>query len=131
MVSSGSSLEPQTIDFDAEWIELRKDLDLTFEAQVSRDNYTKQFSRIYKICVAQPEPKSNELYLKLSDFLEEKAQEIAQRLDSFENELLLEEYEKKWLRYISLKRFLFIWVLQNVPINTLEVGTYLWTKQQP
>ena len=35
-----SSLQPQEIDFDLEWAELRKNLDLAFEANLPRQSYT-------------------------------------------------------------------------------------------
>ena len=53
---------------------------------------------MYKLCVAT-EPKSQELYQNLSDFLGNKAAEIARRLNSFEGEDLLEQYEVEWDGY--------------------------------
>ena len=98
-IESRKTLEPQNVDFEAEWIEVRKDFEDTFERTLTRTKYNQNFGRIYKICVATPEPKSKELYEKVADFLEEKADEIAQRLDAFKGETLLEEYGEKWRSY--------------------------------
>jgi len=81
---ASSGLEPQTIDFDSEWGTLRKYLDDTLLGRIDRKTYSLIHGIVYRICIAQPEPRSNELYLKMSEYLEEKTKEIAKRLDEFQ-----------------------------------------------
>ena len=75
-----SNLEPQEIDFDLEWAELRKALDKAFENKITRNQYTQGYGRVYKICIAV-DPKSSELYGKISEFLEDKAEFISKGLE--------------------------------------------------
>jgi len=96
MVSS--NLQPQDVDFDLEWAKLKKVSEDIFAQQITRTKYQESLSLVYKLCVAT-EPKSQELYQNLSDFLGNKAAEIARRLNSFEGEDLLEQYEVEWDGY--------------------------------
>ena len=57
------------------------------------------FRRVYRICTANPEPKSEELYSNISNYFEEKSQEKAMMLGQYERQQLLEEYTEKWTRY--------------------------------
>jgi cullin 2 len=93
-----SNLQPQQIDFESEWTELRKNLDLAFDAKLPRHMYTEQYGRVYKICVAF-DAKSVELYHKISLFLEERADFISNGLDQLKGADLLEQYCNKWNSY--------------------------------
>ncbi|CBY18632.1 unnamed protein product [Oikopleura dioica] len=94
-----NGLEPQVIDFEEEWNEFRKSLDKAFLQKWPKDDYTAQYSRVYKICTASPEPKSEELYANISNYFDEKSQEKAMMLNQYEAQQLLEEYTEKWTRY--------------------------------
>ena len=116
-----SNLEPQEIDFDLEWAELRTSLgelsnwyqlssaarlksirkllsDQAFENKITRNQYTQGYGRVYKICIAV-DPKSSELYSKISQFLEEKADFISKGLQNADGPELLEKYCSEWKSY--------------------------------
>lgn len=94
------TLEPQEIDFEAEWIEFRKSLDNAFAGPSwPRADYQQQYSRVYRICTASPEPKSTELYANISNYLDEKSEEHAVILDQYDSQKLLEEYSVKWTSF--------------------------------
>lgn len=64
-------------------------------------------SRVYKICTASPEPKSEELYANISNYFDEKSQEKAMMLNQYEAQQLLEEYTEKWTRYQVIRQKCF------------------------
>jgi hypothetical protein len=68
------------------------------------------FSRVYKICTASPEPKSEELYANISNYFDEKSQEKAMMLNQYEAQQLLEEYTEKWTRYQVITRNYYSWI---------------------
>ena len=79
-------------------INLKPFLDQAFENKITRNQYTQGYGRVYKICIAV-DPKSSELYSKISQFLEEKADFISKGLQNAEGPVLLEKYCSEWKSY--------------------------------
>ena len=79
-------------------INLKPSLDQAFENKITRNQYTQGYGRVYKICIAV-DPKSSELYSKISQFLEEKADFISKGLQNAEGPVLLEKYCSEWKSY--------------------------------
>ena len=77
---------------------MKPSLDQAFENKITRNQYTQGYGRVYKICIAV-DPKSSELYSKISQFLEEKADFISKGLQNAEGPVLLEKYCSEWKSY--------------------------------
>ena len=53
VINATGTLQPQNIDFDAEWSMIKNAFEQNFQNKLGRKLYTETISRIYKICVAK------------------------------------------------------------------------------
>merc|ERR1712227_591514 len=101
VINATGTPQPQNIDFDAEWSMIKNAFELNFQNKLGRKLYTETISRIYKICVAKPDPKSDELYNNSSAFLSDVTAQIAESLNYYEGDQLLEMYHKRWTDFVT------------------------------
>ena len=64
VIHATGTLQPQNIDFDAEWSMIKNAFELNFQNKLGRKLYTETISRIYKICVAKAGPQNRNILKK-------------------------------------------------------------------
>lgn len=90
------TLSPQKVDFEAIWGSLAERVGKI--VTLTGVKGMPMFEDIYKLCTAQPQPYSEELYLRLKQFLEKHVDQLRESTLACQSDLLT-DYLKKWETY--------------------------------
>eukprot|EP00118_Oscarella_pearsei_P017044 m.167647 g.167647 ORF g.167647 m.167647 type:complete len:744 (+) comp38937_c0_seq3:170-2401(+) len=93
------SLRPRHVEFDSVWSDVHATcLQVLRLGSVKRTVWNDRFSDVYTLCVAYPEPLTDQLYDTLRNFLEEHVTALKEAVDS-SNENLLFSYQNHWSQF--------------------------------
>jgi hypothetical protein len=90
------SLSPQKVDFQSVWERLADGVSKLIT--LSNVKGMPLYEDIYKLCTAQPQPYSEQLYFHLKKHLEDHVEKIKQNVLSHQSDILA-EYIKAWSSY--------------------------------
>ncbi|XP_039265598.2 cullin-2-like [Styela clava] len=92
------SLKPRSVDFNSTWLKLSATMNNVVTSNpVQRSTWNEMFMDVYALCIARPEPLTNELYSGIKEFLEHHVSQLYEKMNASEN--LLGQYYKYWVEY--------------------------------
>ncbi|KAL7647190.1 UNVERIFIED_CONTAM: hypothetical protein RMT77_002448 [Armadillidium vulgare] len=94
------SLKPRAVAFDEKWEKIEETVTLVLTLGAIKQKYwNERFSDIYALCVAHPDPLADKLYLETKSLLENHVRDLCVKVSAQQDENLLSEYYKHWLKY--------------------------------
>ncbi|ODM94965.1 Cullin-2 [Orchesella cincta] len=95
------SLRPKQVNFDETWGTLRRTIEgVVTLSKVPRVEWNDRFTDVYTLCVAHPEPYTNQLYNETQVFLRKHVQALRTEIEKYEsNSSLLKVYYDMWIKY--------------------------------
>eukprot|EP01087_Luapelamoeba_hula_P016964 TRINITY_DN5286_c0_g1_i1.p1 TRINITY_DN5286_c0_g1~~TRINITY_DN5286_c0_g1_i1.p1 ORF type:complete len:750 (+),score=121.38 TRINITY_DN5286_c0_g1_i1:207-2456(+) len=96
------SLSPQKVDFEQVWAGLQDGVSKI--VTLTGVSGMPMMEDIYKLCTAQPQPYSEELYLRFKSFIERHVDSLREEILAQQSDLL-EDYLKKWEAYSTGTEF--------------------------
>ncbi|CAG7835527.1 unnamed protein product [Allacma fusca] len=95
------SLKPKKVDFTVTWNALKRTIEgVVTLSKVPRVEWNDRFTDVYSLCVAHPDPFTNQLYSETKEFLTRHVQSLREQIIQFENNSdLLKVYHEMWIKY--------------------------------
>ena len=94
------TLKPEEIDFDKEWSFLEQIITKVINVDfIPHQDWTKGFSTIYRICVANPESLWEKLYYVTQEYLNGYVGSLFKAFENLPSNELLKQYHLKWNNY--------------------------------